>query len=92
VEDIDRAVKAATAAFPAWSRVVPRRALFTKGIEPCVRSSRSRKVPFAFDNALYRQRNKLKDWRRSATPYDRCANTLFSAICIAAAVAFYLSQ
>jgi len=36
---------------------------------------------------------KLKDWRRIATRYDRCAHTFFSAICIAAAsVAFYLKE
>jgi transposase len=34
---------------------------------------------------------KLKDWRRIATRHDRCAHTFFSAICIAAAVSFYLS-
>jgi transposase len=46
---------------------------------------------------LYRQRHKvenlfvkLKDWRRVATHYDRCAHTFFSAICIAAAVIFWL--
>lgn len=33
---------------------------------------------------------KLKDWRRIATRYDRCAHTFFSAICIAAAVIFWL--
>jgi transposase len=48
---------------------------------------------------LYRQRHKienmfarLKDWRRVATRYDRCAHTFFSAICIAASVTFYLNQ
>jgi transposase len=35
---------------------------------------------------------KLKDWRRVAMRYDRCAHTFFSAICIAAAVAFYLKE
>lgn len=35
---------------------------------------------------------KLKGWRRIATRYDRCAHTLFSAICIAAAFIFYLNQ
>ena len=47
---------------------------------------------------LYKQRHKvenmfgkLKDWRRVATRYDRCAHTFFSAICIAAIVIFYLS-
>ncbi|HEV2604721.1 MAG TPA: IS5/IS1182 family transposase, partial [Microvirga sp.] len=35
---------------------------------------------------------RLKDWRRVATRYDRCVHTFFSAICIAAAVTFYLNQ
>jgi len=35
---------------------------------------------------------KLKDWRRIATRYDRCAHTFFSAISIAATFAFYLNQ
>lgn len=35
---------------------------------------------------------KLKDWRRIAMRYDRCAHTFFSAIGIAAAVIFYLNQ
>ena len=53
--------------------------------------------PYAYDTTLYRQRHKvenlfakLKDWRRVATRYDRCAHTFFSAICIAAAVIFWL--
>jgi transposase len=74
-----------------------RQALAAKGIEPCIPSSRSRKIPYPYDKALYRQRHKvenlfakLKDWRRIATRYDRCAHTFFSAICIAAAVTFWL--
>ncbi len=76
-----------------------RQALTARGIEPCIPSSKSRKLPFAYDKTLYRQRHrienlfaKLKDWRRIATRYDRCAHTFFSAICIAATVAFYLNQ
>jgi len=74
-----------------------RQALAAKGIEPCIPSSRSRKISYPYDKALYRQRHKvenlfakLKDWRRIATRYDRCAHTFFSAICIAAAVIFWL--
>ena len=33
---------------------------------------------------------RLKDWRRIATRYDRCAYTFFSAIYIAAAIIFWL--
>ena len=76
-----------------------REALTGRGIEPCIPSSKSRKVPYPYDKDLYRQRHKvenlfakLKDWRRIATRYDRCAHTFFSAICIAATVAFYLNQ
>lgn len=54
--------------------------LQARGIKPCIPSSRSRKVPYAYDTALYRQRHKvdnlfakLKGWRRIATRYDRCA-------------------
>jgi transposase len=32
----------------------------------------------------------LKDWRRIAMRYDRCAHTFFSAVCIAAVVIFWL--
>jgi transposase len=74
-----------------------RQALVAKGIEPCIPSSRSRKTPYPYDKTLYRQRHKvenlfakLKDWRRIATRYDRCAHTFFSAICIAATVIFWL--
>ena len=57
-----------------------RQALSAKGIQPCIPSSRSRKIPYAYDRALYRQRHrienlfaKLKDWRRIATRYDETA-------------------
>ncbi len=76
-----------------------RDALTARGIEPCIPSSKSRKLPYPYNKTLYRQRHKvenlfakLKDWRRIATRYDRCAHTFFSAICIAASLAFYLNQ
>jgi transposase len=76
-----------------------RQALSERGIKPCIPSTKNRRHPLDYDKVLYRQRHrienmfaKLKDWRRIATRYDRCAHTFFSAICIAAAVAFYLNQ
>jgi len=76
-----------------------RQALEAKGILPCIPSTRSRKAPLPYDKDLYRSRHKienlfarLKDWRRIATRYDRCAHTFFSAICIAASFAFFLNQ
>jgi transposase len=60
-------------------------------------STRKRKIAIPHDSTLYRQRHRienafgrLKDWRRIATRYDRCAHTFFSAICIAATVIFWL--
>jgi transposase len=70
-----------------------------RSIAPCIPSTRSRKQPIPYDEALYRQRHwienmfaRLKDGRQIAMRYDRCAHTFFSAICIAATVTFYLNQ
>lgn len=75
-----------------------RDALMAKGITPCIPSKKNRKIQIPYDKTLYKQRHKienmfgrLKDWRRIAMRYDRCAHTFFSAICIAASVIFYLS-
>ena len=74
-----------------------RDALGERGIKPCIPPTKNRKEAIDYDKALYKQRHKienmfakLKDWRRIAMRYDRCAHTFFSAICIAAAVLFYL--
>jgi len=76
-----------------------REALTAKGITPCIPPRKNRITQIAYDKDLYKQRHKvenmfgrLKDWRRIHTRYDRCAHTFFSAICIAAAVIFYLNQ
>jgi transposase len=75
-----------------------RAALMAKGIAPCIPSKKNRKLPIPYDATLYKQRHKvenmfakLKDWRRIATRYDRCAHTFFSAICIATTTIFYLN-
>jgi transposase len=76
-----------------------REALITRGIAPCIPSTRSRKQPIPHDALLYRQRHRieimfgrLKDWRRIAMRYDRCAHTFFSTIALAATVIFWLGQ
>lgn len=76
-----------------------RKALADKDIMPCIPSTRSRKQPIDYDKTVYRQRHKienmfgkLKDWRRIAIRYDRCAHTFLSAICIAATVIFWINQ
>jgi putative transposase len=54
-----------------------RQALTLRGIEPCIPSSKSRRVPIPYDKALYGQRHRienmpgrLKNWRRIAMRYD----------------------
>jgi putative transposase len=74
-----------------------RDALEAKGIEACIPPTSNRIEDIPYDKELYKTRNKIeimfgriKDWRRIATRYDRCAHTFFSAICIAAIVSFWL--
>jgi transposase len=75
-----------------------RAALIRQGITPCIPPKKNRKQSIEYDKVLYKQRHKienmsakLKDWRRIALRYDRCAHTFFSAICIAASYIFYLN-
>jgi putative transposase len=35
---------------------------------------------------------RMKDWRRIAMRYDRCAHTCMSAICLAATVLFWINE
>jgi transposase len=76
-----------------------RNELAARGIASCIPGRKNRKQAIDYDKALYKQRHKvenmfakLKDWRRIATRYDRCAHTFLSAINIAASIAFYLKE
>ena len=74
-----------------------RNALIDRDIQPCIPSRKNRLVPIPHDTVLYRQRHKIenmfariKDWRRIATRYDRCADLFLSACALAAIVLFWL--
>ena len=74
-----------------------RNALTDMGIQPCIPSRKNRKVPIEHDVDLYKKRHKIentfariKDWRRIATRYDRCADLFLSACALAAVVMFWL--
>ncbi len=74
-----------------------REALIDQGTTPCIPPRKNRKVQHHYDKELYRQRHKIenvfgriKDWRRVATRYDRCAHTFMSAISIAATCCYWL--
>ena len=74
-----------------------RAALASQGTVACIPPKANRKVQYHYDKQLYRQRHRIenlfgriKDWRRVATRYDRCAHTFMSAISIAATVCYWL--
>ena len=74
-----------------------RNALIARDIQPCIPSRKNRKVVIPHDPTLYKTRHKienmfarLKDWRRIATCYGRCADIFMSACAVAAVVMFWL--
>ena len=74
-----------------------RDALKDKVIRPCIPGQKSRGKTIRSDRRRHRRRNRieimfcrLKDWRRVATRYDRCAKTFLSAIARAETVIFWL--
>ena len=76
-----------------------RKALAERNIAACIPSKKNRKAPIPHNAVLYRQRHKienmfgrLKDWRRIAMRYDRCAHTFMSAICLAAIILFWINE
>ena len=61
-----------------------RAALRAKGITACIPPRKGRNSPASFCKIQYKQRHKienmfgrLKDWRKVAIRYDRCAHTFF---------------
>ena len=74
-----------------------RKALKDKGIRSCIPGRKSRGKAVRYDRRRYKRRNRieimfgrLKEWRRVATRYDRCAKTVLSAVALAATVMFWL--
>lgn len=70
-----------------------------QGVTPCSPPRKNRTTRRRYSKTLYKQRHtiesmfgRIKDWRRIAMRYDRCAHTFFSAICLAAPVIFYLKE
>lgn len=76
-----------------WFREV----LIKMGITPCIPPKKNRIIQYFYDKNLYKKRHKienmfgwLKDWRRIAMRFDRCAHTFKTAITIAAIVLFWI--
>jgi transposase len=71
--------------------------LQSRGTEPVIPPRRNRRVQYPYDAALYKKRNiiersinRLKDWRRIATRFDRKVRNYLASLCIAAAVIWWL--
>ena len=76
-----------------------RLSLAERNITACIPPKKNRKSKPRYNWHLYKKRHlienmfaKLKDWRRVATRYDRCAHTFMPAIHIAASFFFYLKE
>ena len=65
--------------------------LSDRGIKPCIPPRRNRKTPARFSKVSYRKRHlvenffeRIKNFRRVATRYDKLAETFFGFVCLAA--------
>ena len=74
-----------------------RRQVEERGVMPNIPPKANRKWKNCFSPFLYRNRNaiermfcRLKDFRRVATRYNRNAANFLAALCIAAAVSYWL--
>ena len=71
--------------------------LSERGTKPVIPNKSNRKQPFSFNRRLYKLRwriesafNRLKDFRRIATRYDRLARNFLASVCLAAALVWWI--
>ena len=67
------------------------------GTKPVIPNRTCRKQPFSFNKRLYKLRwrieaafNRLKDFRRIATRYDKLARNYLASVCLAAALVWWI--
>jgi transposase len=75
-----------------------RRLLDSRSTAAIIPSRASRKFPLPLDQEAYRQRNviermfcRLKDFRRIATRYDKLARNFLAAVCLVAALVYWIN-
>jgi transposase len=68
-----------------------------RGTKPVIPNRSNRKQPYSFSKRLYKLRwriesafNRLKDFRRIATRYDRLARNYLASVCLAAALVWWI--
>ncbi len=81
----------------AYDSAELREELDERGTKPVIPNRRNRKKPFSFSKRLYKLRwrienafNRLKDFRRVATRYDKLARNYLASVCLAAALVWWL--
>ena len=81
----------------AYDSAELREELDERGTKPVIPNRCNRKQPFSFSKRLYRLRwrienafNRLKDFRRVATRYDRLALNYLASVCLAAALVWWI--
>ena len=74
-----------------------REELDQRGTKPIIPNRCNRKQPFTFNKRLYKLRwrienafNRLKDFRRIATRYDKLAQNYLASVCLAAALVWWI--
>ena len=68
-----------------------------RGTKPVIPNRSNRKQPFCFSKRFYKLRwrietafNRLKDFRRIATRYDKLARNYLASVCLAAALVWWI--
>jgi Transposase DDE domain len=68
-----------------------------RGTKPVIPNRGNRKQPFSFSTRLYKLRwriesafNRLKDFRRIATRYDRLGRNYLSSVCLVASLVWWI--
>src|SRR6202047_4229831 len=81
----------------AYDSAELREELDDQGIKPVIPNRSNRKQPFSFSKRLYKLRwriesafNRLKDFRRIATRYDKLARNYLASVCLAAALVWWI--
>jgi transposase len=81
----------------AYDSAELREALPQHGTKRVIPNRCNRKQPFSFNKRLYKLRwriesafNRLKDFRRIATRYDRLARNYLSSVCLVASLVWWI--
>jgi transposase len=80
----------------AYDSAELREGLHARGTKPVIPNRCNRKQPFSFSKRLYKLRwriesafNRLKDFRRIATRYDKLARNYLASVCLVAALVWW---